>query len=254
MNRHRVSIWNSVPAMMEIVLESIFGRNVQNQTGHAQTGLPRSLRLAFLGGDWIPLSLPERLRSLVETVQIVSVGGPTETTLWNIWYPIEHVDPTWKSIPYGRPIANTHYHVLNEKLEPCPVWVPGQLYCAGVGLSKGYWRDPEKTSSRFIDHPQMGRLYATGDLGRYLPDGTLEFLGRCDFQIKINGLRIEPGEIEAVLGKHSLVQSAVVIVQERLEKNRWLLTLFQVIQPLRLNQQIGRNNCVTIYLANCLLI
>ncbi len=266
--RHQVTLWNSVPAMMEMLLESISGRELQGQElgqygsdkldivalapltpqfggGMAQDfaflppflwpcglelggwggqvqgthslskqswRLGQSLRLAFLGGDWISLSLPERLRSWVETVQIVSVGGPTETTLWNIWHPIERVDPAWKSIPYGRAIANTRYYVLNEKLEPCPDWVPGQLYCAGVGLAQGYWRDPEKTKARFIHHPQTGeRLYQTGDLGRYLPDGNLEFLGRQDFQVKINGLRIELGEIESVLSQHPLVQSTVVV-------------------------------------------
>jgi amino acid adenylation domain-containing protein/thioester reductase-like protein len=207
MHQHQVSVWNSVPAMMEMLLESISGLPLQGQPV-----LPRSLRLAFLGGDWIPLSLPERLHSLAETVKMISVGGPTETTLWNIWHPIEQVDPDWQSIPYGRPIANTRYYVLNQKLEPSPVWVPGQFYCAGVGLAKGYWRDQEKTNARFIQHPQTGeRLYQTGDLGRYLPNGSLEFLGREDFQLKINGLRIEPGEIETALSKHPLVKSAVVI-------------------------------------------
>lgn len=206
-NRHQITIWNSVPAMMEMLLESISRPELKNQTT-----LLRSLRLTFLGGDWIPLSLPDRLRSWVETVQIVSVGGPTETTLWNIWHPIEQVNPAWKSIPYGRAIANTRYYVLNEKLEPCPDWVAGQIYCAGIGLAKGYWRDPEKTKARFIHHPQTGeRLYQTGDLGCFWPDGTLEFLGRQDFQVKINGLRIELGEIESVLCKHPLVQSAVVV-------------------------------------------
>ncbi len=218
MHRHQITIWNSVPAMMEILLESVSGHTLRDQLT-----LPNSLRLAFLGGDWIPLSLPERLHALVETVQLVSVGGPTETTLWNIWYPVERVDPTWKSIPYGRPIANTRYYVLNEKLEPCPVWVAGQLYCAGVGLAKGYWRDPEKTNTRFSHHPQLGRLYQTGDLGRYLPDGNLEFLGRQDFQIKINGFRIEPGEIETALSQHPLVQSAVVVAAAPSERKKSLV-------------------------------
>jgi pyochelin synthetase len=210
-HRHQVTLWNSVPAMMEMLLESISRPGLKNQTT-----LLRSLRLAFLGGDWIPPSLPERLHSWVETVQIVSVGGPTETTLWNIWHPIERIDPAWKSIPYGRAIANTRYYVLNEKLEPCPNWVPGQLYCAGVGLAQGYWRDSEKTKARFIHHPQTGeRLYQTGDLGRFLPDGTLEFLGRQDFQVKINGLRIELGEIESVLSQHPLVQSTVVVAEHK---------------------------------------
>jgi len=202
MLRENVTIWNSVPAMMEMWLESASDR--------PEILLP-SWRWAFLGGDWISLTLPNRLNNLVNGVKVVSVGGPTETTLWNIWYPVVAVNPTWKSIPYGQPIANTKYYVLNEALEDCPVWVPGELCCAGVGIAKGYWRDQEKTDTKFITHPRTGdRIYRTGDLGRYLPDGNIEFLGRVDFQIKIRGYRIETGEIEAALQQHPSVRSAVI--------------------------------------------
>ncbi len=202
MLRENITIWNSVPAMMEMLLEYV---------GNRSELLPQSLRWAFLGGDWIPITLPDRLRSLVENVRVVSAGGPTETTLWNIWYVVETVDSAWKSIPYGKPIANTKYYVLNQALEDCPTWVPGELCCAGVGLAKGYWRNEEKTRVSFVTHPRTGeRIYRTGDLGRYLPDGNIEFLGRVDFQIKIRGHRIEAGEIEAALMQHPAVRSAVV--------------------------------------------
>jgi hypothetical protein len=173
--------------------------------------LPSSLRLAIMGGDWLPVSLPNRLKTLVSGIQILSIGGPTETTIWNIGYLIEKVDPNWKSIPYGQPMANAKYYILNEALEDCPVWVPGEMYCAGVQLATGYWRDEEKTSAKFITHPRTGdRIYRTGDLGRYLPDSHIEFLGRVDFQIKIRGYRIEVGEIEAALTDHPAVRSAVI--------------------------------------------
>jgi acyl carrier protein len=169
------------------------------------------LRLAFLGGDWIPLTLPGQIKALFNGCQVVSVGGPTETTLWNICYPIEDVDPTWRSIPYGRPMANTKYAILNEVLEDCPVWVTGMMYCAGDGLAKGYWRDEAKTRNAFIHHPRTGeRLYRTGDLGRFLPDGTIEILGREDAQVKIRGHRIELGEIEHALLLSPGVKLAVV--------------------------------------------
>lgn len=201
-----VTIWNSVPASMEMLIEYASG---------AQRILPSGLRLAFLGGDWIPVSLPGRLQALAENVQVVSVGGPTETTLWNIWYPITQVDPTWKSIPYGRPLANTKYFVLNGRGEHCPVWVPGVLHCAGPGIAKGYWRDPDRTDASFFRHSEIGeRLYRSGDLGRFLPDGIIEFLGREDHQVKIQGARIELGEIEAALLEHKLVRAAVVTVAE----------------------------------------
>jgi hypothetical protein len=108
-------------------------------------------------------------------------------------------------------MANAKYYILNEALEDCPVCVPGEMYCAGVQLAKGYWRDEEKTNANFITHPRTGdRIYRTGDLGRYLPDGNIEFLGRVDFQIKIRGYRIEAGEIEAALTQHPAVRSAVI--------------------------------------------
>ncbi|HLO48284.1 MAG TPA: amino acid adenylation domain-containing protein, partial [Kamptonema sp.] len=204
MLRERVTLWNSVPAMMEMLVSYV---EQQSST------IPLSLRLAILGGDWLPISLPDRLKSLLPNIQILSIGGPTETTIWNIGYLIENTDPNWKSIPYGQPMANAKYYILNESLEDCPVWVPGQMYCAGVQLAKGYWQDEEKTKTNFITHPRTGeRIYSTGDLGRYLPDSNIEFLGRVDFQIKIRGQRIETGEIEAALTQHPNVKASVVTV------------------------------------------
>lgn len=212
MRQHQVTIWNSVPSMMEMLLTYVI------ECGQSIT---ETLRLAFLGGDWISVTLPDRLRSLAKQVQLVSVGGPTETTLWNIWYPVETVDPQWRSIPYGRPIAHTRYYILNDFLEHCPNWVPGQMYCTGVGLAHGYLYDEERTRESFFDHPLTGeRLYRTGDYGRYLPNGVIEFLGRKDFQVKIQGQRIEIGEIEHTLSLHPMVDTCAVVVSEPEEENK----------------------------------
>lgn len=222
--QHQVTLWNSVPAMMDMLVTSIEPSSGQQSAGEAarspspspslgQASAPllTSLRLAILGGDWLPVTLPDRIRALVPDIHLLSIGGPTETTIWNIGYAIDQVDPTWKSIPYGTPMANSRYYILNATLEDCPVWVPGQLYCAGVQVAQGYWRDATKTADHFITHPQTGeRLYRTGDLGRYWPDGTIEFLGRVDFQLKLRGYRIEAGEIEAALLQHPMIQAAVV--------------------------------------------
>jgi pyochelin synthetase len=203
MMKHRITLWNSVPAMMDMLLE---------YAGDRTDAIPQSLRLAFLGGDWIPLTIPKRLGTLVEGAKVVSVGGPTETTLWNIWYPVETIDPSWNSIPYGQPIPNTQYFVLNDALVECPEWVSGEMCVAGLGLAKGYWNDADKTDAKFIRHPRTGdRIYKTGDLGRLRPDGTLEFMGRSDFQVKINGQRIELGEIEATLQQYEGVSGAIAI-------------------------------------------
>jgi amino acid adenylation domain-containing protein len=200
--RHRVTLWNSVPALMQMLVEYL--------KGHGQR-LPLSLRLIFMSGDWIPVRLPDQIRALADSLEIISMGGATEASIWSIIYPIDKVDPAWKSIPYGRPMVNQSFHVLNDALEPCPVWVPGQLYIGGIGLARGYWRDEERTRESFINHPRAGeRLYRTGDLGRYLPDGNIEFLGREDFQVKVQGYRVELGEIEIVLAQHPKVGSSIV--------------------------------------------
>ena len=201
-DRHRVTVWNSVPAFMDMLLVHASARKLT---------MADRLRLAFLGGDWIPISAPARIRAHFGDVQVVSVGGPTETTVWNIWYPVKEMRAEWKSIPYGHPIANTCYYVLDENLNDCAAGEPGELCCSGVGLLKGYWRNDEQTRARTAIHPRTGeRIYRTGDRGRFMPDGEIEFLGRIDRQIKISGQRIELGEIEATLLRQPGVKQAVV--------------------------------------------
>ena len=201
--RHQVTLWNSVPSLMQMMVEFLVGRPNQIER--------TSLRLVWLSGDWIPMTLPDQIKRWWPTVELISMGGATEASIWSILYPIDHVEADWSSIPYGKPMRNQTFHVLNERLEPCPIWVPGQLYIGGIGLAQGYWQDEAKTRAKFITHPQSGeRLYQTGDLGRYLPDGNIEFLGREDFQVKIRGHRIELGEIETTLLQHQAVKEAVV--------------------------------------------
>jgi len=200
MGGHGVTVWNSVPAMLEMLLDH-----------PAAAPALRTLRLAFTGGDWIPPETARALSELAPHTRLVSVGGPTETTLWNIWHPVDRTDRDRPTIPYGKPIANTVYHLLDERLRERPDGVTGEMYCSGVGLARGYWKDPERTDAAFLHHPSTGeRLYRTGDLGRYLPDGSLEFVGRADLQVKVRGQRIEPGEVEAALAAHPGVDRAVV--------------------------------------------
>ncbi len=205
--QNKVTVWNSVPALMQMLVEYLAGR---------KESAPDSLRLILLSGDWIPLDLPDRIKSICPQVEIISLGGATEASIWSILYPINAVDPQWKSIPYGRPMVNQNFHVLNENMENCPDWVTGDLYISGIGLAKGYWHDEVKTGNAFIHHARTGeRLYQTGDLGRYLPDGNIEFLGREDQQVKINGYRIELGEIEATLKRiDGILESVVVTITD----------------------------------------
>ncbi|HKF49643.1 MAG TPA: amino acid adenylation domain-containing protein [Terracidiphilus sp.] len=198
---HNVTVWNSVPALMQILADSLEVRRAR---------LPQSLRLALLSGDWIPVSLPGRVSSLSDGIQLVSLGGATEAAIWSIFHSIDRVEEDWTSVPYGRPLVNQRLHILNDRWEPCPEWVPGNLYIAGAGLAEGYWRDESRTHASFVIHPVTGeRLYRTGDLGRYRPGGLIEFLGREDLQVKINGYRVELGEIEAALLQHPSVRQAV---------------------------------------------
>ena len=131
----QVTIWNSAPALMQLLADYADSRKLAAQ----------SLRLVLLSGDWLPLSLPDQIRSIAKKAQVISLGGATEACIWSILYPIEQVDPAWTSIPYGRPMANQRLYVLDETLETCPIWVAGQLYIGGIGLAQGYWRNPEKT-------------------------------------------------------------------------------------------------------------
>src|SRR6185436_6534255 len=171
-----------------------------------------------LSGDWIPVTLPDRIRGRFPGARVISLGGATEATVWSNVFPIERVDPAWTSIPYGRPNDNARYHVLDEELAPCPVGAPRELYIGGGCLADGYAREPELTADKFIPDPWTAtpgaRLYRTGDRARYRPDGNLEFLGRRDHQVKIRGFRIELGEIEAALSALAGVREAVVVARE----------------------------------------
>ncbi|MER7286774.1 non-ribosomal peptide synthetase/type I polyketide synthase [Streptomyces lydicus] len=202
-NRHRVTIWNSVPALMDMFVAHV-----------RALGGPPSLRVVMMSGDWIPVTLPGAIASALPNARVWSLGGATEASIWSIQYPITGVAPEWTSIPYGRPMRNQRFHVLDEALRPRPAWVPGDLYIAGAGLARGYLGDEAKTRAAFLRHPVTGeRLYRTGDLGRYLPDGTIEFLGRADSQVKIQGHRIELGEVEAALLRRPDVRAAAAVAE-----------------------------------------
>lgn len=209
MEKHRVTVWNSAPQLMDMLCHALDG---------VAKAVDVPLRAVLLSGDWIPVSLPDRIRSHFGRPRVISLGGATEASIWSIAYEIEEVDPAWSCIPYGKPLDNQTIEVLNEALEPCPVGVVGDLYIGGVGLAKGYMADPEKTAQKFITHPETGtRLYATGDLGSYLEDGNVSFHGREDNQVKVNGYRIELGEVAAVIQAHPSIAQAVVVADRGLD-------------------------------------
>ncbi|MCY1057570.1 non-ribosomal peptide synthetase/type I polyketide synthase [Nannocystis sp. SCPEA4] len=200
-----VTVWNTVPALMQML--------VDHARDHAALAdAARGLRRVLLSGDWIPLALPDAVRRLCPDAAVISLGGATEASIWSIEHPIDRLDPAWTSVPYGRPLANQRFYVLDEAMRRRPVGLAGELWIGGVGLARGYWDDLERTAAAFVTHPVTGeRLYRTGDWGRWWSDGTIEFLGRRDHQVKINGHRVELGEIEACLAAHPAVSAAVVL-------------------------------------------
>jgi aspartate racemase len=177
----------------------------------------RNVRQLLAGGDVLSLAHVNKISQALPTCRVINGYGPTESTTFACCYAVHPDSPIGPSLPIGRPIANRKVYVLDRQLQPVPVGVPGELYIGGAGLARGYFNRPELTAELFIPNPfgsEAGaRLYKTGDLVRYLPDGNLEFLGRIDEQVKIRGYRIEPGEIEVVLGQHPVVQNSVVLAR-----------------------------------------
>ncbi|MBO0855793.1 MAG: amino acid adenylation domain-containing protein, partial [Nocardia sp.] len=200
-----VTVWNTAPAVAQMLVEYA-------ENDPVVLARMSSLRLMLLSGDWIPLTLPTRLRAMLPGLRVISLGGATEASIWSICYPIDRVDPRWSSIPYGRALREQFFVILDEQGDPCPVGVPGELHIGGAGLARGYAGDERQTAERFFHHPALGeRLYRTGDLGRWCPDGVIEFLGRVDRQLKVLGHRIEPGEIEAVVSRLPQIRQCLVV-------------------------------------------
>ena len=203
---HQVTIWNSAPPLLGLLVDHL-------EQARQPEALP-SLRLALLGGDWVPLTLPDRARSASPQLRVIVMGGATEASIHSTLFEVEKVDPAWTSIPYGRPMANQRTYILDETDQPVPPGVPGQLHLAGTGLARGYLNQPRLTAERFLEwsfgEVRGERLYRTGDLACYDRSGLIRLLGRIDLQVKINGQRIELGEIESLLLSHPDVRQVAL--------------------------------------------
>jgi amino acid adenylation domain-containing protein/non-ribosomal peptide synthase protein (TIGR01720 family) len=199
-----VTVAHFVPSLFRLVLE---------EPGIADC---RSLRLVFAGGEALPGSVAERFHERSSAV-LANQYGPTEASIDVTWWRCSREDRQG-TVPIGHPIANTRIHLLDTGGRPAAIGVPGELWIGGHGLARGYLGRPERTAERFLPDPFSrepgARLYRTGDLGRYRADGCIDFLGRVDHQVKIRGHRVEPGEVEAVLGRHPAVREAAVQAQE----------------------------------------
>jgi amino acid adenylation domain-containing protein len=210
---HGVTVISCVPALLDMLVTAARGESPDGQGMGTGEGLGATLRLAMLGGDWVGLDQPARLRALVPGCRFAALGGMTEAAIHSTVYEVREVDPTWRSIPYGVPLRNMRARVVDERGRDRPDHVPGELWVAGPGVATGYRNDPERTAARFVEYDGT-RWYRTGDLARYRSDGILEFLGRADHQVKIRGHRIELGEVESALEAHPGVLHAVAAVVE----------------------------------------
>ncbi|MCL6755242.1 amino acid adenylation domain-containing protein [Nostoc sp. CCCryo 231-06] len=222
-----VTVWDLPTAYWHLLVNELASKNLS---------LPESLRLVILGGERV---LPEKVAKWYQLVgnypQLVNSYGPTETTVVATLSHLSENALNRQEITIGKPINNVQVYVLDKYLQPVPIGVPGELHIGGAGVARGYLNRPELTLQKFISNPfekaafrldsptRRSRLYKTGDLVRYQPDGNLEYLGRIDSQVKIRGFRIELGEIETMLNQHSHVDQAVVIAREDIPGNKRLI-------------------------------
>jgi aspartate racemase len=187
----------------------------------------RGVRQLLAGGDVLSVPHLEKAADELSGCQLINGYGPTENTTFTCCYRVKSGERFESSVPIGFPITNTEVYILDRQTELAPIGVAGELYIGGHGLARGYLNRPDLTAERFVPNPFSSRaderLYKTGDLARYRPDGSIQFLGRLDHQVKLRGYRIELGEIETALGEHSSVQDAVVILRDSERGNRDLV-------------------------------
>ncbi|AEF44052.1 amino acid adenylation domain protein [Serratia sp. AS12] len=199
--RHRVSLWCSVPAILEMLLTCKTADSL------------RSLRLVAQGGDYIKPATVQTLRSLRPDISLFSLGGPTETTIWSIWHPIAAQDTG--TVPYGQPLPGNQYFICHDDGTHCPAGVVGRIHTAGVNLALGYLEDGEVKQHDFVSlngpDGQPLRAFRTGDQGYYRPDGNILFASRVNGYVKIRGVRVSLPEIEDVLRGHEAIQDIVVV-------------------------------------------
>ncbi|CAE7241787.1 bacA, partial [Symbiodinium microadriaticum] len=210
----KISFWDSAPQVLQ-----------QLEPRLAEAAL-RDLRLVFLSGDWVPISLVQTLHR-VSGASVVALGGATEVTVWSNYFEVPLIDADWPSIPYGRPIWNHQYYCLGQS-GPLHVGTTGELYIGGVGVAQGYIGRPDLTAERFLTNSfHSGRMYRTGDMVRFMPlkpwgdpsrlqqftasDVVLEFLGRIDSQVKVRGYRVELAEVELAFLKQPGIEATSVL-------------------------------------------
>ena len=211
--------WIRAQRVTVLNLPTAYWHELVRELAESKQSVPENMRLVIVGGEKASSTAYKSwLQCGGERVRWINTYGPTEASVIATAFEPNRSKPIPDNLPIGRPIANTEVYILNESLQPVPVGEPGELHIGGPGLARGYLNRPEMTAAKFIAHPFKTddgvRLYKTGDLARFLPNGEIEFIGRTDFQVKIRGYRIELGEIETVLEKCAGVRECVVIARE----------------------------------------
>jgi amino acid adenylation domain-containing protein len=256
LQQSKITFMQATPATWRMLMSAGW----QGRKGAGEAISPLKI---LCGGEALTSELAHQL--LERCTTLWNVYGPTETTIWSTIYPVQSA----QDISIGRPIANTQTYILDEQLKPVTVGVPGELHIGGMGLSKGYLNRPDLTEQKFISNPFLeageigensvdsslvtrpsSRLYKTGDLARYLPDGNIEYLGRIDHQVKVRGFRIELGEIESILAQHCSVQEAVVIVREDVPGDQQIVAYLVA----RNGQVFNTNNSTKTHILNKLAL
>ena len=224
---HGVTIVDRVPSFWRNFSGILDSLNVE----HRQSLMDNQIRLVAAGGEQVSLEIYQCWRKLFKSeVKLANIYGQTEGTgVVTIYYIPEQMERQFKSLPVGSPIPNMRVYVLDKELQPVPIGATGEIHISGAGVALGYLNKPELTAEKFIDNPYIegAKLYKTGDLGRFLPNGTIQFQGRSDRQVNINGLRVELGEIETILVQHQQILEAAVVV----EKNKLSETLTAYLVP-----------------------
>jgi|GEM_PF-2384357 len=215
---HGVTVWQTVPSLMQMYMTI------------RKEGQGSSLRHILLGGDFIPKQLARDILELLPKASFMSVGGPTETSVFDIYYPVSEVKKEWNSIPYGYPLKNQQIYIMDASGRELPNEVKGEICVGGMCLARGYVNMPELNAKKFFEHPEYGRIFRTGDYGIFKNEGYVEICGRMDGQIKIHGYRIELGEIENVYLKHPDVTQAVALIYEG-EKGSRHIAVFVEANP-----------------------
>ena len=202
------TIWNSVPRLLEMLL-----------TADGDNTVVKNLRVILVSGDWVYPELVNKIREKNQTVRFLALGGATEASIWSNFFEVSgKADDSWKSVPYGVPLHNQKFRIVDGSGKDCDDYEEGEIQIGGKGLARGYINMPELTSERFVTDEKGARWYKTGDKGKYWSDGNIEFLGRLDNQVKFGGYRVELDEITRVITKNDNIGTAYTVMIENNSK------------------------------------